>query len=207
MNNLGEQASSLVQECVKGIIMTFDFNELDLDNDYDLIADLDDALHDALAGTPWEEDIHQLTPETPMETRVRLYQDIRKADTLTHEATFFLIAWAIETIANERAVELLEARYQPRFDEMERRFNLPEDVLDHLESAPPEYRALHLEFGQAAHSLFIATFQAFGEHKMASLLRQQPEEFDRLYNAGYEFFLGPADESAMEGIWDMKAND
>ncbi|OPZ82607.1 MAG: hypothetical protein BWY76_02664 [bacterium ADurb.Bin429] len=181
--------------------------EYDLYNDYDFTADLDDALHDQLTGTTWEEVVHRLTPETPAEERVPLYQAIRKANLLPNEATFFLIAWAVETIANDRSAELLTAQYQSRFAEMEERLGLGEDAIEHLESAPPEYRALHLEFAQAAAALFVATFQAFGEHKMASLLRQNPDEFDRLYNAGYEFFLGPGEESALEGLWAMKAND
>jgi hypothetical protein len=189
--------------------MTFDFNEqdYDLDNDYDFMVDLDDALHDQVMGTPWEAMVLALTPDTPIEERVVLYQALRKANLLPNEATFFLIGWAVETIANERAAALLETQYQARFVEMEERYGLDEVVMEHLEAAPPEYRALHLEFAQAAASLLTATFQAFGEHKMASLLRQNPGEFDRLYNTGYEFFFGPAEESALEGLWDMKAND
>lgn len=187
--------------------MNFEFDLNDLQNDADMIADLDDALHDALAGTPWDDELSHLNDATPLETRVRVYQALRKADILPHEATFFLIAWAIETLANERTAELLETQYQPRFDEMEARYGLADDAYEDLENTPAPYRALHLEFGQAANSLFIATFQAFGEHKMASMLRQTPEEFDRLYNTGYEMLLGPSEESAMEGLWDMKAND
>jgi hypothetical protein len=187
--------------------MNFEFDMNELQNDADMIADLDDALHDALAGTPWEDELHRLTDEMPMEPRVRLYQALRKANILPHEVTFFLIGWAIEMVANERTADLLETQYQPRFDALEAQYGLPEDAYENLEHTPAPYRALHLEFGQAANSLFIATFQAFGEHKMASLLRQTPEEFDRLYNAGYEMLLGPSHESAMEGLWDMKAND
>ncbi|HOF87222.1 MAG TPA: hypothetical protein PLZ36_03825 [Armatimonadota bacterium] len=189
--------------------MTYEFHddEYDLDNAYDFAADLDDALRDQLIGTSWEEPAHRLTPDTPAEERVALYQEIRRAGLLPNEATFFLIAWAVETIANDRAAALLQAQYQSRFAEMEERLGLSEQAIEHLESAPPEYRALHLEFAQAAAALFVATFQAFGEHKMASLLRRNSEEFDRIYDAGYVFFLGPAEESALEGLWAMKAND
>jgi hypothetical protein len=72
---------------------------------------------------------------------------------------------------------------------------LDEDILAVLEpdELPQEYRALHLEFAHAVDTLVKATYQSFGEHKMASLYHANPAEFDRRYDEGYAFFFG-ADE-------------
>jgi hypothetical protein len=188
--------------------MTFPFDQFEANEDEyqsvdEFLADLDDALRERLAGTTWEDALAPLNAETPLEERLALYQRLRASGILPEEATFFLVAWTLETLARERAAELLEAQYDPRFARLEKKYGEELDGAD----VPDEYRALHIEFNQAVQSLLVATFQAFGEGRMARLLRQQPPEFDRLYNAGYEYFFGPTTESTLEGLWQMKAND
>ena len=85
-----------------------------------------------------------------------------------------------------------------RFTRLEEKYHLDQDALENPDAAPPEYRALNLEFAQAANILVVATFQSFGEHKMAFLYQRQPEDFDHRYDAGFEFFFGRDDNALTE---------
>ena len=162
------------------------------EEDDDLMLDLDDALEAELEDTEWEAKIAELDDATPMEQRVRLYQQIRDAGVLPDDAAFFLIAWAVESIAEDRVQELYSSQYAVRFEQLAEEHGLDEDMLAVMEQdeLPEDYRSLQLEFAQAVDSLAVATFQAFGEHKMAALYKTDAEEFDRRYDEGYAHFFG-----------------
>lgn len=162
------------------------------DQDADFVLDLDDALQAELEGTEWEAKISALNEDTPMEDRVRVYQQIRDAGVLPDDAAFFLIAWTVETIAEERVQDIYNTQYAERFERLADKHGLDEDMLAVLdvEELPEDYRALQLEFAQAVDALVAATFQAFGEHKMASMYKTRAEEFDKHYDAGYAYFFG-----------------
>ena len=162
------------------------------DADIDFVLDLDDALQAELEGTEWESQVGKLDEDTPLEERVLLYQQIRDAGVLPDDAAFFLIAWTVETIAEERVQALYAAQYAARFERLAKEHGLDEDKLEVMDpdELPEDYRALQLEFAQSIDALMAATFQSFGEHKMASLYKMQQEEFDRRYDAGYTYFFG-----------------
>ena len=160
--------------------------------DDDFVLDLDDALSAELEGTEWEAGAKALNEEMPPEERVAFYQQVRAAGVLPEEATFFLVTWAVETIAEERVNEVFNQQYAARFERLADEHGLDEDMLAVLETdeLPADYRALQLEFAQTVDALVVATFQSFGEHKMASMYKMKPEDFDRRYDEGYAYFFG-----------------
>jgi len=162
------------------------------DQDEDFVLDLDDALTAELEGTEWEARAEALDEDTPIEDRIRLYQQIRDAGVLPDDAAFFLIAWPVEIIAEERVQDIYQSQYNARFEQLAEEHGLDEDTLAVLEDEelPAEYRALQLEFAQVVDALMVAALQSFGEHKMASLYKTNPEEFDTRYDEGYAYFFG-----------------
>lgn len=179
-----------------------DEEALDLQDEADaFIEELDEELLLALEDTDWQQRVGELTLDTPLEERVALYQQIRNAGVLPDEATFFLIAWALQEIASERVLELFDAQYAARFARMEEKYHIDPSayIAGELPDVPQEYEALNLEFNQAAKSLHVATMQTFGEHKMASLHNSQPETFNERYFAGEAFFLGEEEEDWQHG--------
>jgi len=171
-----------------------------LDSDEDFVLDLDDALLAELEGTEWEALVEDMSEDTPLEDRVALYRRIREAGVLPDDAAFFLIAWAMEAIAEERVSEIYEKQYAARFERVADEQGLDEDMLAVLEpdELPQEYRALQLEFAQAVDSLVVATFQTLGEHKMASLYKTNSAEFDRRYDEGYAYFFGEVEGNSLD---------
>ena len=164
------------------------------DDEDNFVEELDAAVQWELQGTPWEEPAEQLDETTLLEDRIAFYQQLRKAEALPDEASFFLVAWAIEEMAQERAQILHDQQYATRFNELEAKYQIDADTLEEGAAVPEEYSALTIEFTQAVKALLVATFQAFGEHKMAALYRTQPDDFDRRYDAGYAFFFGEEEE-------------
>ncbi|MHB0938525.1 MAG: hypothetical protein ACYDCO_23605 [Armatimonadota bacterium] len=162
------------------------------DPDEDFILDLDDALMSEVEGTEWEEKVGELSEETPKAERIALYQQLRDAGAIPEDAAFFLITWAIETVAEERVDEIYEKQFAARFDRVMEEEGLDEDLIETMEpeELPQPYRELQLELAQAIDALEVATLQSFGEHKMAALYKSDPEEFDRRYDEGYAFFFG-----------------
>jgi len=170
------------------------------DPDEDFVLDLDDALLAEVEGTEWEEKVGALSEDTPLEERVALYQQIRDAGVLPEDVAFFLVAWAVEAIAEERVRDIYDKQYAVRFERVMDEQGLDDDLIAILEpdELPQEYRALQLEFAQAVDALVAATFQTFGEHKMASLYKTNPEEFDRRYDEGYAHFFGSDEGNASD---------
>ncbi len=164
----------------------------DREDDSDFVLDLDDALQAELEGTSYEAKAAALHEETPLDERVRVYQYLRGAGAIPESAGFFLVSWAIESIAEERVDDLYNRQFADRFARLIDEHGLDEELLAVLskEELPEDYRALELELANAIDALTVATFQAFGEHKMAALYTADPDEFDRRYDEGYAYFFG-----------------
>lgn len=162
------------------------------DPDEDFVLDLDDALMDEVEGTEWEEKVDMLTEDTPMPERIALYQQLRDGGAVPEDAAFFLIAWAIESVAEGRVDEIYANQFAARFERVIDEEGLDEDLIETMEpdELPQAYRELQLELAQAIDALEVATLQSFGEHKMAALYKSDPEEFDRRYDEGYAYFFG-----------------
>lgn len=151
------------------------------------MAELDDALQRKYAGTPWEARISRFDEDTPWEERIALYQAFRAEKLLPPEATYFLIAWAIEALAQERGDHLYETMYEKRFEMIRRAHGLREDDEWEPGKGPKEYEALDAEFDKAVDAICRSTYQRFGEHKMVDLLEKDPDEANRIYEAGHDY--------------------
>jgi len=170
------------------------------DPDEDFVLDLDDALMAEVEGTEWEAKVGELSEETPMPERIALYQQLRDAGAVPEDAAFFLITWAIESVAEERVDEIYATQFAARFEHVMEEEGLDEDLIETMEpeELPQTYRELQLELAQAIDALEVATLQAFGEHKTAALYKAEPEEFDRRYDEGYAHFFGSEEGFADE---------
>jgi hypothetical protein len=162
------------------------------------IAELDDALQQRLAGTKWEAMLTKFTDATPWEDRIALYQALRAEHVFPDDATYFLIAWAIEALAMERADDLYETMYAKRFETIRRAHGLDEDEEWEPGTGPKEYEALDAEYADAVNAISRSTYQRFGEHKMADLLEKDPDEANRRYEAGHTYINDVIDESLRE---------
>lgn len=162
------------------------------DDEEELIKVIDATVANAVAGTEWEERAASFTPDTPFPERLTLYKELREAAAIPEPETFFLIAWAVEEIADEQIQELFKAQYESRFVELEAKYGInPEEFLEFgIEDIPEEYDALNMEFAQAAHAITVSTFAAYKEQKLAALYKNQPDEYSRRYIAGSEYLLG-----------------
>ena len=165
------------------------------ESDTEMLLELDELVRQELVDSPWAAQADQMDLTTPMEDRVTFYQQLRRAEVLPKDAAFFLVAWAIEEVAQERALELHDRQFAERFSKLEEKYHLDPDRLDDEGMVvPEEYAALDIEFAQVVKSLAVATFQSFGEHKMAAMYNTQPQEFDRHCDGGYTYFFGESDE-------------
>lgn len=169
-----------------------DLDLMNFDADDDFVLDLDDAVLAELEGTPFEAEAAKLDADMPMEDRIKIYQHLRGAGAIPEDAGFFLVAWAVETVAEERVDELYHKQYAARFEHLAEEHGLDAEMLAVMdkEELPEEFRALEMELAKAIDALTVATFQAFGEHKMAALFTSDPDAFDERYDAGYAHFFG-----------------
>jgi hypothetical protein len=177
----------------------FDAEDLDddLENESLFIAELDDALREKLTDTPWTSRFATLSEETPWEERVQLYQALRDGKALPDDATFFLIAWAIESLIEERLFAMYDNVYAKRFEQIRRAHGLAEDENWEPGEGPREYQDLYTEMETASHALARAAYQRFGEERMLDLLKQQPEQADRQYEAGHAYLEKMINESML----------
>ena len=166
------------------------------EDENELIEAIDEAVSTFVSETEWEERLAKFTPETPFTERLAFYQELRKAGILPAPESFFLVAFSLEAIADEQIEEIYRGQYQSRFEGLEKKYGIdPEEYLEcEMENVPAEYEALNLEFGQASHTITVATFEAYGEHKMAALYKHQPDEYTRRYMEGSESLLGSVAE-------------
>ena len=181
---------------MKGDIMTTDkfdeeLSDVEIFDEDMFVADLDEALLEKLEGTEWYDRVAELDLESELDDRVALYQALRKAEVLPDDASFFLLVWAIQAIAEDRSGELYERDFQARFEEMEKKYSIDPDAYleGNVASVPEDYEALHQEFDKATMALLVATFQAFGEQKIATSFQDDPEAFANKFDTGAEFFF------------------
>lgn len=107
------------------------------------------------------------------EERLTAYKAVRDAGVIPEEATFFLIAYTIEWIAQDRIM----ADFRRRMDDASRAKTMRER--DDLIRTPPDWEAKQI----------IQTFREFGETAMADLYEYDRQEFERLKETGRRFFF------------------
>jgi hypothetical protein len=107
------------------------------------------------------------------EARIPVYQSVRDAGVIPEEAAFFLIAYTLEWIAEDRVM----AEFQRRMDLASQATSLSEQKRLMDENDGYERRIL------------LETFREFGEHDMADLYENQRARYEEIKHAGRRFFF------------------
>jgi hypothetical protein len=171
-----------------------DFSNLDgITDDYPdslsiFIAELDDTMQEKLAGTKWEARISTLNEDTPWEDRIALYQALRAEEVFPPEASYFLLVWAIESMAQKRIDELYNSLYAARVDKIRQRYGLTEEEGWETGEGPAEFQEVETEFRRAVDAILSAAYRHVGEAQIAELIEKDAAESQRLYNVGNDYF-------------------
>jgi hypothetical protein len=111
----------------------------------------------------WYDAWSRLGPGSTHEERLQVCQAIRDSGTVPDEAGYFLVSWAAEYVAEEEDARHLD----------------PLAMLNAFECIRGSERT------------FAAQLERHGEGRMVALFRTDPDEHDRLREAGRQFFFGP----------------
>jgi len=149
------------------------------------------AIVEASAERPtWYEDWMGLGPESTELERLRVYQAIRNSGDVSTEAGFYLVSWQIDAIASIDAEEALRD-IDERLAAIREAHGLEEGEFWSPGEAPKEYEELHAESMETWDGIFTAKLAEFGEYKMLSLFRTDPDYFEQQSNIGQAYFHGP----------------
>jgi hypothetical protein len=77
----------------------------------------------------------------------------------------------------------------------------PQPACARSEAVPAEFHEAMRQEHDAWDALYAATLEESGEPEMARLFRSDRGQFDRLYEAGRQFFHGSGDEDVTEDAW------
>jgi hypothetical protein len=168
------------------------------DNDsHPLHATIDAKLAEIAAASQappsWYEGWSRLSPQSTDTERLAVYRAVRDAGSVPEEAGFFLVAWLLDFITLERTEEGLREP-EERLEAVRQKYGLEEDTPADAAGVPAEYREAMRQAHDAWDTLYAQTLSEFCESDMAQLFQTDPEQFDRLYEAGRQFFHGPEDE-------------
>jgi hypothetical protein len=128
---------------------------------------------------------------------VRAMQEARSRPSTPPDVGFFVVAHCLETLAFARWQAGKHCADHPagmlwkRSEAIREQYGLAEDEEFPEGHAPREYELIWAEWDRRAAEAEIATCREFGEHEMADLLVNHPEEFLRRYNRGRLAVVGP----------------
>jgi hypothetical protein len=173
------------------------------ENDHPLHAAINAKLAEIAAASPapppWYEAWARLRPESSDTERLVAYRAVR--DSVPEEAGFFLVAWMLDLLTDERAEEGLREA-EERLEAIRQKYGLEEDASADSDDVPQEYREAMQQSHDAWDALYAATLVEFGEHDLARLFREDEEEFYEKYEAGRQFFHGPeSDDEVEDDVW------
>jgi hypothetical protein len=167
------------------------------ENDHPLHASINTKLTEIAAASPtpppWYDAWSQLGPAATDRERLAVYRAVRDAGSVPNEAGFFLVAWILDVLTDERAEEGLR-EFEERLEQVRQKYGLEEETSVNPDETPPEYREAMQRTHDAWDALYATTLEEFGEHDMARLFREDEAAFDARYEAGRQFFHGPDDE-------------
>lgn len=175
---------------------TFDNSELpDLDlhemleeDEYDdaiFMEELDEAMASAYADSKWSERLDELAEVPNWEKRIALYQEMRDDKTLTAEAAFYLISWAIEGMAQDKIIELGEVgNFNQRLIKIYQDHKMGPDECWEEGKEPAELIQLEKEFSEEVDKIFQAEYSRVGEEKMSELIINDPIKSAEMNCAG-----------------------
>lgn len=123
------------------------------------------------------------------EERLTAYRAVRNDRLVPPEAAFYLIAYQIMDLAQERYEDdpRLEA-ISCEMEQIEEAHGLTEDEYWPIGEGPEDHRALDARWNEAADAIIAETFRAQGEGAMADLFEGDRAEFDRRFEVGRRFF-------------------
>ena len=170
-------------------------------DDHPLHAGINAKLAEVAAASPtlppWYEAWAGLGPGATGRERLAVYRAVRDASSVPEEAGFFLVAWALDVLTDERAEAGLRETDE-RLEAVRQKYGLGEDVSPDWEGVPDEYREALRQSQGAWGALYAATLEEHGEQDMARLFREGGGEFDAKYEAGRQFFHGTGDDEEVE---------
>ena len=116
---------------------------------------------------------------------IKAYQNLREAGIIGKEHAYHEIFCAVERITDEKFKdsEKIKKIYS-KLDKLERYYGLKEGEYFPPEDAPPDIRALQIEWDLAHYEMLADILKGFGEIELAHLLLNNEEEFDRIMDIG-----------------------
>ena len=143
----------------------------------------------------------KLTPASTDEDRLPVYQAIRRSGTLPDDASFFLVSAQIDELALQDADEALHD-YEDRLKAIKKQYRLGEGCIWPSGAAPAGYEELRQQYYQTWGEVFARKLEQFGELEMARLFRDDEQRFNRLTDAGRQYFFGAeSDAESMLFVW------
>ena len=156
------------------------------------------GLATALPPPPWANAWARLGPTSALEDRLAVYRAVRAAGSVPADAGFFLVARVADLLTDDRAADGLRET-EEALEEVRQTYGLDEDAAADGDDVPAAYRAAMQRCHDAWDALYAVTLDSVGEPDLARLFREHPEEFDRRYEAGRQYFHGPGDDDAAGG--------
>lgn len=147
----------------------------------------------AVAATPepaWYGAWLQLGPQSSLEARLAVYQAIRRSGSLPDAASFWLVQKLIDDIVADGADDEL-GEYEAQLEEIEAAYRLNEGEVWSPGASPEGYQELREAYGRAWDARFARRLAELGEPEMARLFHEDREQFDRIADAGRQYFFGP----------------
>lgn len=174
------------------------------ENDHPLHAGINAKLAEIVgmspAPPPWYDAWTRLGPQSTHEERLAVYWAVRDAGSVPTEAGFFLVAWMLDLLTDERAEESLREP-EARLESIRQKHGLDPHSAAEGDNIPAEYVEAMQQVHNAWDELYAATLRDFGEHDMARLFQEDQDEFDDSYEAGRQFFHGPDDDDTEQDDW------
>lgn len=138
----------------------------------------------------WHNNWMRLGPESTKEARLAVYQALWDSGCLPDEAGFCLVAWCVEGMADVEA-ETSFRNLVHRMDAMEKAYESEKGKPWPNDQVPEEYEELSRQYQDAWDEIFVRKLEALGEQEMADLCSADPEQFDRRYEIGLQYLMGP----------------
>ncbi|MEI8375152.1 MAG: hypothetical protein WCJ35_20215 [Planctomycetota bacterium] len=138
----------------------------------------------------WYGDWMRLEPGSTKEERLAVYQAIRDSGCLPEEAGFCLMSWWSEVMADLEAETSLQ-NLNKRMEAMEKEYESERGELWPNDQVPEEYEELSRQYQDAWDEIFVKKLKAFGEQEIADMYSAAPKQFDRCYEIGLQYLLGP----------------
>ena len=144
------------------------------------------------AHTPpsWYGDWMRLEPGSTKEERLAVHQAIRNSGCLPNEAGFCLVSWCVEGMADLEAETSLR-NLVDRMEAMQKEYESEKGEPWPNDQVPERYEDLSRQYDDAWNKIFVRKLEASGEQEMADLCSADPEQFDRSYDIGLRYLLGP----------------